>query len=147
MPSKFVDYMEAQEEDIIYIPPPINYEALLPLAEIDIAMGMEEPYGLPEDWDYKTSALNPNNETLPQGALGWNPFGDAYYGPGLMGWWNGFYNKLFFPEKTVSADEHLSRSSEKFAQSWEIWSDPNKNVLEKGLCSIESRFPRLFHDI
>jgi hypothetical protein len=37
------------------------------------------------EWDYKSSVVNPNGETLPAGAKGWTPFGQPYFGPGLGG--------------------------------------------------------------
>ena len=41
--------------------------------------------GIPEDWDYK-GRLGPDGQEIPNGAVGWTPLGDAYYGDGLTGW-------------------------------------------------------------
>lgn len=35
---------------------------------------------IPPDWDYKTAKLGPNNESLPNGAVGWTKYGEPYYG-------------------------------------------------------------------
>src|SRR3990167_7672462 len=44
---------------------------------------------IPASWDYQTAEFGPRNEKLPEGALGWNPQGEPYYGDGLQGWWKG----------------------------------------------------------
>ena len=49
-----------------------------------------DPYTTdPAEWDYKTAKVGMNGEPLPEGAVGWRPNGEAYYGKGVKGWWNG----------------------------------------------------------
>ena len=49
-----------------------------------------DPYTTdPAEWDYKTAKVGMNGEPLPEGAVGWRPNGEAYYGDGVKGWWNG----------------------------------------------------------
>lgn len=54
------------------------------------------------DWDYKKpptdpmtgAQLGPDLKPLPEGALGFTPTGDPYWGEGLKGWWNGFSHRM-----------------------------------------------------
>jgi len=37
---------------------------------------------------YRTATHGPNGQELPEGAYGWNYYGDPDWGEGLAGWWN-----------------------------------------------------------
>ncbi len=41
-----------------------------------------------QEWDYQTAQLNRDGESLPSGAVGWTPNGEAWYGGGPGGTWN-----------------------------------------------------------
>src|SRR3990167_9820357 len=59
----------------------------------------QDPYGLPPDWDYKTSLVGPDGEPLPTGAVGWLPDGRPFYGSGITGWLNEARYKLTAPKE------------------------------------------------
>ena len=120
--GSFSDWLDEEEElggSIVYIPPPINWEVSMPVSPYDMEFEPEPLYGVPEDWDYK-GELGPQNQELPRGAIGWTPHGDPYYGSGLQGWWNGFWNKLVNPDTEVTAEEHFEASKEAFGGISEI---------------------------
>ena len=54
-----------------------------------------DPYTTdPATWDYRTAKVGMNGESLPEGAVGWRPNGEAYYGEGVKGWWNGVVSRV-----------------------------------------------------
>src|SRR5574343_970552 len=54
-----------------------------------------DPYETdPAAWDYKTAKVGMNGEPLPDGAVGWKPNGEAYFGEGIKGWWNGVTSRV-----------------------------------------------------
>lgn len=127
---------EAGAQAPIYLPPLMDFETLMPMSPLDIGEGMEEPYGVPEDWDYK-GELGPNNEELPVGAIGWTPQGDPYYGGGLAGWFNGFWNQLVHPDKTISGEEHISSASDKLKSTFEdVIFNPDLSVGQRILGQV-----------
>jgi hypothetical protein len=82
--------------------PPINFKDLFgnkdnapPVDPKDLfEAGQGEPHpdprpapGIPswDEWDYKTSKINPNGETLPKSAVSFDPYGRPYFGPGFAG--------------------------------------------------------------
>jgi len=57
-------------------------------------MGYEGFQDLPKpppeaEWNYRNATRGMQGEPLPYGAIGWNPRGEAYYGPGLNGYVRG----------------------------------------------------------
>lgn len=52
---------------------------------------------LDESGKYYLAPSNSLGEQLPYGALGWDYYGDPYYGQGLAGEWNKLTSKLFAP--------------------------------------------------
>ena len=75
--------------------------------------------GLPPEWDYKNSDIGPNGEQLPNGAIGWTPHGEAYYGgnSAIANWWNrvkaGFSPSA--QEEREARSEFSSRASDAFS--------------------------------
>ncbi len=120
----------------LYLPPPINWTTPMPMSTFDITAGLEPIYGLPEDWDYKTATLGPQKQALPQGAIGWTPHGDPYYGSGLLGWMNGFWNKLVNPDPDANKDDLLTEASSSAKQAVSVWQDPDLGFGSKLLGSV-----------
>ena len=80
---------------------------LLPPYEMPISSGpsweeywsLHNPYRGPseDEWNYRQSVRGMNGEPLPFGAIGWNPRGEAYYGPGTGGYLKGVLSRLSAP--------------------------------------------------
>jgi len=62
--------------------------------------------GLPINWDYH-GELGPWGQKLPDGALGWDPYGRPDFGPGPIGWikreWNEIVGNYNIPEEELTA--------------------------------------------
>jgi len=58
-----------------------------------------EMYDLPQDWNYRSSPTSPEGDPLPNGALGWRPNGQPYYGEGFTGLWNQIKSTWNQPDK------------------------------------------------
>ena len=82
---------------------------------------------LPPDWDYKTSQRGPNGEDLPKNAIGWNPYGEADYGPGITGYWNKFVSRLQGEKPAMGM---VQQAIEETKQSQV---DKSRNVMGGGL--------------
>ncbi len=72
------------------------WQPKMPVAPDDQRLTPEEPYGIPEDWDWREAELGPNNEALPFGAKSWSPRGEAFYGGrnSLEEWYLGFLPRI-----------------------------------------------------
>lgn len=55
-----------------------------------------------DQWDYKTATTDKAGNPLPKGATGFDPYGRAYYGEGLGGWWNGVVSRISEPDAKVA---------------------------------------------
>lgn len=85
----------------------------------------EDSFGLPEDWDYKSATNGPHDQELPVGAVGWTPFGEAYYGgkSELGEWAKGLVSRFLRPVSQEEGDEFFAEarrlselSSEQFSE-------------------------------
>jgi len=56
-----------------------------------------QQYEQEQEWDYRTAERGPNNEEMPNGAEGFDPYGRPYYGDGISGWWNGLVHRMSAP--------------------------------------------------
>jgi len=78
----------------------------MPTSPYDQQQYPEEPYGIPEDWDYKTAKKGPNGENLPNKAVSWTPQGEPFYGTNnaFTEWLAGFKNKVTEPFTKTSSE-------------------------------------------
>lgn len=87
-----------------------------------------------EGWDYKNpQGKGPQGEMLPEGALGWTPFGEPYWGEGAKGWWNGFKNGLKAPDAQAGGELELKLPEGAVGRSIRLLApgaDPALNQLE-----------------
>src|SRR3990167_7612271 len=101
MPGDLNAVLDKISQQIGFVPSltAINLSPAMPLAAEDQANLPEEPYGLPPNWDYRTSPVGPKGEPLPNGAIGWNPHGEAFYGgnSAIGNWLKGFVSRINAP--------------------------------------------------
>lgn len=84
-----------------------------------------------QPWDWKTSRVGPTGEPLPDYALGWTPFGEPYFGSGLLGAAKKYYWKLVDEVvKPVSWDE-ISGLVDQYTESIKSIKESDQGFLEK----------------
>ena len=76
---------------------PVDWSVTPPRAPQDQQREPEEPYGIPDWWDWETALRSPTGEELPPGAISWDPNGEAFYGNGLFGWLRGAAFRVIAP--------------------------------------------------
>jgi hypothetical protein len=86
---------------------------------------------LPADWDYQ-GELGPQGQAMPQGALGWTPYGEPYYGEGLKGWWAGLASRMSAPLKDSGAPL-VTVKKQQVAAGQDVWSDFPSNSPDGGV--------------
>jgi hypothetical protein len=80
----------------------------------------ELPYGKPDEWDYRNTVRGMRGEALPQGAVGWTPDGQPWYGTNnaVSEWFMGYRNKTTTNEVTsVEAREKRRVSYKSYLSS------------------------------
>src|SRR3990167_5877049 len=86
--------------------------------------------------------LNSQNEPLPEGALGWTPFSEPDWGPGIAGWWKGTVYRI--TEKPVQPIAYVGDPLKDLAagnneQAWESFKGNvgavSKRVFSKDVLS------------
>ena len=115
--------------------PPEQLNIKMPLAPQDRPFDPKNPYGPPEDWDYKTAEFGWNGEKLPEGAVGWTPFNEPYWGTNsaLGEWYKGVgYRVLDRDVQTFS----LKESQDAAAQSVNKLLESFKNYDETKMAGV-----------
>jgi len=66
-----------------------------------------------QNWDYRTATVGMNGEALPQGAQGFDPYGNPYFGTGLI---NSF--KKYWYEATKDVSQPSAEEWDNITQRW-----------------------------
>lgn len=107
MASKPIDVTESAnniakrlaEQGIIPPAPNLDYIQRKALSQKDQEVFGKTPTGLPEDWDYKTATLGPDNQEMLEGQVGWTFAGERFFGgsSAIENWWNGVISRVRAP--------------------------------------------------
>lgn len=102
---------QLKEQGFIPTRPANDWSPKMPMADSERAFVIQPDAGIPDGWDYKTSIAGPNGEKPPPNAIGWTPFGEAYYGgnSAVANWWNGLTSRMSAP---VDGEEFSNSKSD-----------------------------------